>query len=630
MGFRFFVWVIAGAALLGITSCEPSNAKKASAKPPRQATAPTLTTTLPPETVAKAETQPLPTTDPVQALINRVEADFQTGKTQYKAGRLEQAKASFDKAFDTLLSYPAGVHSDDRLQDEFDKIVEAVNNIEMAALEQGDGFTQQPTQPAPIDEASETTFPVDPNIKAKAELELRGTKSDLPLVMNDYVASYINFYSTKGHGYMERALTRAGRYEPMIRRIFAKEGVPQDLIYLAEAESGFYPTAISRAGARGMWQFMASRAAGYGLERNWWVDERQDPEKATMAAARHLKDLYNQFGDWYLAMAAYNSGPGNVQQAVQRTGYADFWELYKRNVLPQETKNYVPIILAFTIMAKNPAQYGLDHLTPDPPLVYDTVKVDYAADLRLIADCAGTTVAKLQELNPALLRMTTPKEGSYDLHLPSGTAEQFEQTIAEIPRDKRLWWRFHTVTAGESLSEIAHEFKTTPSAIAKENRLREDEHLRVGARLVIPISPSRVSERMAFSKRPTYYKVRRGDTVLTVADDFSVPVERLRRWNHLRGNQLRVGHVLRIYRPVAVSEGRPTETVSRSKLSTKSHGKSDLRTSKRTIHHRVKQGETLYSIAQDYKTTVAELRRDNGKTASHLQAGAILVIRPGQ
>src|SRR3954447_14289035 len=384
MGSRFSVWVIAGAALLGLISCEPTKPQKAATAPPRQATAPTLTAA---EPAAKPKIQEklVPKADPVDALIARVEKEFQTGQADYHAGHLEQAKASFDRAFNLLLSYPAGVRSDERLGDEFDKIVEAVNNIEMAALEQGDGFTQQISEPAPIDVANETTFPVDPNIKSKAEVEVKATKSDLPLVLNDYVAGYINFYSTKGHGYMERALTRAGKYEPMIRRILAEEGVPQDLIYLAEAESGFYPAALSRAGARGMWQFMASRASGYGLERNWWVDERQDPEKATRAAARHLKDLYNQFGDWYLAMAAYNSGPLTVQHAVRRTGYADFWQLYRRGVLPKETRNYVPIILAVTIMAKNPAQYGLDEIIPDKPLEVDRLTINYPVDLRLVA-----------------------------------------------------------------------------------------------------------------------------------------------------------------------------------------------------------------------------------------------------
>ena len=159
-----------------------------------------------------------------------------------------------------------------------------------------------------------------------------------------------------------------------------------------------------------MWQFMSSRARGYGLQHNLWVDERQDPEKATRAAAHHLKDLYNQFGDWYLAMAAYNSGPGAVQSAVKRTGYADFWELYKRNVLPKETRNYVPIILAMTIMVKNPAQYGLDNIVPEQPVPYDTVKIDYSVDIRLVAQCIDVSPATLQDLNPSLLRLTTPKD----------------------------------------------------------------------------------------------------------------------------------------------------------------------------------------------------------------------------
>ena len=216
----------------------------------------------------------------------------------------------------------------------------------------------------------------------------------------------------------------------MISRTFKEEGVPQDLIYLAQAESGFQPLALSRAGARGMWQFMASRARSYGLERSWWVDERQDPEKSTVAAARHLKDLYKQFGDWYLAMAAYNSGASTVQHAVERTGYADFWELYRRGVLPKETRNYVPIILAVTIMAKNPAQYGLEHVTPEPAPQVDQVTIDYPVDLRLVAECVDTSVNYLQELNPSLLRMTTPKDQSFTLNLPAGSREKYETAIA--------------------------------------------------------------------------------------------------------------------------------------------------------------------------------------------------------
>ena len=347
--------------------------------------------------------------DPVADLIARVEKEYQAGQDNYRAGHLEAAKQNFDSAFNQLLGSGFDLHSDDRLEPELDRILDGINGLELAALQQGDGFAEQKSEPAPIDEANELTPAVDQNVKAKAEAEIKSTRSDLPLMMTDQVAGYINYFSNRGRGTVEGALARSGRYEDMIRRILREEGVPQELIYLAQAESGFHPLAVSRAGARGMWQFMGSRAKGYGLERSWWVDDRQDPEKATRAAAHHLKDLYNQFGDWYLAMAAYNSGPGTVQSAVKRTGYADFWELYRRNVLPKETRNYVPIIVAVTIMAKNPAQYGLDSVVKEKPVPYDTVKINYPIDLRLAAECVDATAEDLLDLNPSLLRLTTPK-----------------------------------------------------------------------------------------------------------------------------------------------------------------------------------------------------------------------------
>src|SRR5260370_19215925 len=206
-----------------------------------------------------------------------------------------------------------------------------------------------------------------------------------------------------------------------------------------------------------MWQFMSSRGVGYGLRRSWWVDDRQDPEKSTKAAARHLKDLYNSFGDWYLAMAAYNSGTGNVQQAVHRTGYADFWELYRRDVLPKETKNYVPIILAMTIMSKNPAQYGLDGLQTAPPEKYDVVKVDYPVDLRLVAECVDSPLEDLVDLNPSLLRRTTPKNQTFDLHLPEGAKERYQTAIAAIPKEKRVACRYYKIEPENTLAEIVEK-----------------------------------------------------------------------------------------------------------------------------------------------------------------------------
>src|SRR5438132_1272123 len=402
--------------------------------------------------------KPVPKPDPVADIIAQAEKEYQAGRDNYKAGHLDAAKQNFDHAFNLLLGSTLDVYSDERLQQELDRVLEGVNSEDMQALQEGDGVTEQKAEPAPIDEANGVTFPVDPKIKAQAEVEVQATRSDLPLMLTDPVAGYINYFSTRGRSTLEHALIRGGRYQEMIQKILRQEGVPQELIYLAQAESGFHPLAVSRVGARGMWQFMGSRARGYGLQRSWWVDERQDPEKATRAAAQHLKELYNQFGDSYLAMAAYNSGPGTVQQAVRRTGYADFWELYRRNVLPKETRNYVPIIVAVTIMAKNPAQYGLDQLETEKPIAYDTVKIDYPVDLRLVAECVDAPAATLQELNPSLLRWTTPKNQEFELLLPAGTKASYLSASQAIPQDMRVWWRYHKIAPGYALTSIGREY----------------------------------------------------------------------------------------------------------------------------------------------------------------------------
>jgi membrane-bound lytic murein transglycosylase D len=554
--------IVLGTGLTFLVACESKDTKK-SAMPAPQAMAPSIqerteSTPAPAQPPTQQPAAPVQTpqpekADPVPAIIADAEKAYDAGQADYKAGHLDAAKKDFNQAVDILMQGPVDIKSDDRLQQEFDKITEEINKLEVGAFKEGDGFTEQQPEPAPIDEANQVTFPPDPNVIAKAEADLKNTQSDLPLMINDYVAGYINYFSTRGRGVFEGAWARSGRYREMILRIFREEGVPQDLIYLAQAESGFKPLALSKARARGMWQFMASRGVGYGLRRSWWVDDRQDPEKATRAAAKHLKDLYNQFGDWYLAMAAYNSGPGNVQQAVRRTGYADFWELYKRNVLPGETKNYVPIILAMTIMSKNPQQYGLDAIEPDPPLKYDAVKVNYPVDLRLVAECVDVPVEQMIDLNPSLLRRTTPKDEPFELHLPVGSKEKYEAAIATIPVEKRVVWRYYKVQQGDTLAAIARKYRTTERAISQANDLQEKE-LTAETKLVIPLNGAGAGGKIAYSRYASHYKTHTGDTVLTVAEDFGVPPDRLRRWNRLKGNDLRRGRVLVIYKPLGPGE----------------------------------------------------------------------------
>ena len=311
-----------------------------------------------------------------------------------------------------------------------------------------------------------------------------------------------------------------------------------------------------------MWQFMPYD--DYGLERSSWVDERFDPEKSTIAYAKYMKELYSQLGNWYLAMAAYDWGTGKVQRAVQRTGYADFWELYHRGVLPEETKNYVPIIIAAAIIAKNPKQYGLDSVVSDPPAGTDTVTTEYQVNLHLVADLVGATVQEISDLNPSLLRTSTPPGQSFELRLPAGSKAVYEQRIAEIPVDKRDSWRFHLVHPGETLASIAHDYHVTASEIAFINQIQPGDELAGTDSLVIPVAPAPTWRDGA---QRTAYRVRHGDTLVTVADRFDITVQQLRQWNRLRSNVLHAGRTLYVSEPARILRPRHSR---RSKSAAKS------------------------------------------------------------
>jgi membrane-bound lytic murein transglycosylase D len=641
MGIWKHYLLVAGIIALTLASVSCQTAKRpAPLLPVKQASAPALTDTKSqPQAAAEAKpaapsTQEVPKEapipDPVAELIAQVEKEYQTGLDNYKAGHTEAAQANFHHAIDLLLKSPLEVNSDERLQKELLRLTADQHNLALAPAPQADAApAEQTTEAAPIDETNEITVPVDPNIKAKAAAEVKATPSDLPLMLTDPVASYITYFSTRGRGTLEHALARSGRYQEMIQRVLKEEGVPQDLIFLAQAESGFHPLAVSRAGARGIWQFMGSRGKGYGLEHDFWADDRQDPEKSTRAAARHLKDLYAQFGDWYLAMAAYNSGPGTVQSAVKRTGYADFWELYKRNVLPKETRNYVPIIVAMTIMNKNPAQYGLDKVALEKPVPYDTLKINYAVDLRLVAECVNASPADLLDINPSLLRFSTPKDHQFELRLPIGTIETYRTAIAAIPPDMRVWWRYHTVAQGDTLMTVARANRTTARAIAEANHmdLNLNGELEADSKLIIPVAPGKHAaseDSQTYARAITHYKVRKGDTVQSVAENFGLSAKMVRRWNHLKGDSLNGHRVLYVHLPVTPS---PHE-IQRTAIASKSKTRNTLHASTQNdpIHHTVKPGETLFSIASSYNTTVASLKRANANVAN-LRPGMILLIR---
>jgi len=496
----------------------------------------------------------------IDYLIARVKERFASGEANYREGHLSAARRDFDDAVDWILESGYDPNSDPKLRELFQQVTDTVYTYELQAFRAGDGFSEAPAVPAPIDEVAEVTFPADPKVRERAEEAAKSVSHDLPLTVNDVVASYLNFFQTpRGRAIVENGLRRKGKYEAMISQVLKEEGVPQDLIYLAQAESAFQPLALSRAGARGIWQFVQWRGNEYGLKRSWWVDERMDPEKATRAAAQHLRDLYELYGDWYLAMAAYNCGPGNVQKGIERTGYADFWELYKRNVLPKQTMNYVPIILALTLIAKDAAHYGIS-VEPEQPVETDTLKLGRPIDLRLVAETIDVDVETLRTLNPSLLRMTTPDDAGFVLRLPKGTSERFSAEIADIPPDKWVSWRRHHVEAGETLSSIAKKYRVTPVSIAEANDLERGASLEPGEKLIIPATRPLEETK----SRLVRYRVRRGDTLGGIADQFSVTSQQVRKWNGLKSSKVNRGMVLRIYTLGGAPEARPVHRTSKA------------------------------------------------------------------
>ena len=526
-----------------------------------------------------------PRPDATDELVKQADALYTSGMNDFRVGNLERSKQEFDQALATLLQSGLDIQGDERLSTEFDKIVENVYSVEAASLGHGDALSLHNYETTPLESFSGLTFPVDPRTKLRVQQELQSVHSDLPLVSNDAVDGVISYLQNHSRGYIENVLRRKGTYGEIISQALRKQGVPQDLIYLAAGESAFNPFAVSNKECVGVWQFSQGTGALYGLRKDRWVDERKDIYKASAAAAHHLRDLYTTFGDWFLVMAAYDSGPLTVQRAIERTGYADYWELRRVHALPTETENYVPIFLATALIAKDPKAYGFD-TQPDPPLAVDQVVVDSPTDLRLVAELIDQPVEDILKLNPSLQRWTTPgNSASFTLYLPGGTKDLYEKNIAMIPPSKRLWWRAHKVLEGETLTSVAKQLHVSPVSLAQANQVTATDSLQPGAHLVVPMvegsDASLARFRESASLRLTHYRVRPGDTVDLIADRFNVTAYQIRRWNGLRSSRLTPGRTLHLYvrgepatagtshtyhgRTVARSQHQPVHTTTAQK-----------------------------------------------------------------
>jgi membrane-bound lytic murein transglycosylase D len=549
--------------------------------------------------------------DPVGLVIVQARMRFEKGQDLYQNGFMVRAKDEFDGAVDILLDSSARYPQNARIQHELQDLVTKVHIMEVAAIQNGDGFTDPTGDHAAIDDLQNVTFPpvIDPRLKQVAEEEVESNRHDLPIVVNDRVLGFLEYYQNgRGRNSITAGLERMGMYRPMIQGILREEGVPLDLIYLCQAESAFLPRALSRASAKGMWQFISSRGTEYGLNQTWWVDERSDPEKSTRAAARHLKDLYSEFGDWYLAMAAYNAGPQRIKNALEKTGGTTFWDLADRRALPKETMNYVPNILALAIIGSDPVKYGFD-IKPLDPLETERVNVDKATDLRVIAEAIGVPFEDLRSLNGQILQMTTPpNDPDFELILPKGYAQAFAEKVADMPDSERIRFLYHRVSKGETLSIIAKKYGTSVAALRQTNNMTAKSILAIGQTLMIPSSgayppvpPPSSGVKSATAKTSTSgkstapttttsYTVRKGDNLSDIATRFHVTVADLKKWNNLSSNQINAGRKLIVSQTAASTGPEPHKVV-----------------------HQVQKGETLVKIASDYRTTVDDILSWNAR-----------------
>jgi membrane-bound lytic murein transglycosylase D len=416
---------------------------------------------------------------------------------------------------------------------------------------------------------------------------------DIPLELHPRVLDYIELFQTSRRQSFTTGLARSKKYEDIIVPILRREGVPTDLYYLALIESAFNPRAYSRAKATGIWQFMYATGKAYDLHRTHWVDERRDPEKATRAAARHLKDLHDELGSWPLALAAYNAGVNRVKRDIRKAGTRDFWKLR----LPSQTKNYVPAFFAALIIAKEPERYGFN-VTYEAPVTYETIEVDGGTRLSLVAAFCSTSLQEIRNINPEIRQGCAPPGRKYSLNIPPGRKSEVAAGLARTPKPKITGWGSYTIRSGDTLSTIANSFGTTVTAIQEVNNL-PGHLIRAGDRLVIPNSsvaggsiPSAPDYKISIPTSGTY-RVRRGDSLWSISRRFGVPLEQLMATNGIGSRD-----VLQISQVVALRSGKGTGAVA-------------LSNSGGSSFYRIRKGDNLWSISRRFNTDVDVILRAN-------------------
>ena len=522
-----------------------------------------------------------PASDPIADLIVESEGHFKAGQQALELGHVEAARTEFDRAVNVLLESTYGGRTEPRIREHFDRLVDRISAYEVRALATGDGFTEKKYEPATIDEllalsTSIGTPPATRELKDAVQSDLRTANHDIPIPLNQRVLSYIELFQGRLHDFIEEGMRRGSKYLPMIQNVFRAEGLPLDLAYVPLVESAFKPNALSRVKAKGVWQFMTGTALENGLRRDWYIDERSDPEKATVAAAKYLRTLSKLFGgDWHLALASYNGGPGRLQRAMRTARLDDFWSLSEKpKALPRETREYVPMILAAIVIARNPSQYGFD-FEPDPPHSYDKVTLPRPVDLRRVAEWTDSPIDEIQALNPELRRWTTPvKATNYQLKVPVGTAGIVEAKLAGAPAADLAALKFYTVKRGDTLPLIARKLHVNKADLAEANYLSPTVRVAAGQKLMVPheatvlmaartdrpapatearrtvAEAGQLAQGVETSNRvKVSYEVKRGDTLASIARVHKTTVASLKSWNpRLANDRLTAGERLTLYR----------------------------------------------------------------------------------
>jgi membrane-bound lytic murein transglycosylase D len=573
--------------------------------------------------------------------IRQARAELERGESLARVGQWREARLAFDRAVDVLLTIPGGVEASDEVKALYGDVIATAHEMERDYQAQlADTAIDGDADEAAVDELTTDAALIEPPEVLGEDLpeappieaELPLVSYDIPMDVNARVLSIIEMFQTQKREWFQEALDRGALYVPLFNRVLEEEGLPKDLVYLSMIESAFKPRAVSRAGARGLWQFISGTGKLYGLRQDYWVDDRFDPEKATRAAARHLKDLYDEFGDWYLAMAAYNAGPRRIERAIQRTGDRDFWALSQKRHLPRETRSYVPLILAATVIGKSPEAYGFTRPSGSP-LEFDVVELDAPIDLETAAKSAGTTVDEMKVLNPELRHWVTPLDRpNYSLKIPKGSRAAFDTAVAAIPEGDRVRFGAHVVERGDTLSKIAHRYGTTIEALASANNMRSRTMIHPGQVLTVPVPPGALASYPGSPSRARFreasrdsvpegdeeiYVVARGDTLGAIADSFRMPLSELQALNDLSPGSTRIYPGQRL-----VVSSRP-ETTARPSRASKPVSTDGSRT------YTVRSGDTLGAIADANDIGISTLRRLNGmgSRATRIYAGQTLVVR---